>query len=286
MHHAFTVDVEEWFHGIPINEQVGRAAKYRLHVGLDVLLQLMTEYQVRGTFFVLGPVARDSPQLIQRIANSGHELGCHGWSHELLYRITPQRMYEETLRATEIIADVTGKRVTSYRAPLFSITKQSLWSLEVLAKLGYLYDSSIFPVRNWRYGIADFERRPHLIQTLEGPIFEFPLSTRRVLGCNMPVSGGAYFRIYPYWLTSANFRTFERENRPVIFYLHPWELDIDQPRVRFYWKARLTHYFNLGSTVGKLRRLLGDFKFVPLGEMLDDHIAVSKSKLQASTKWS
>jgi polysaccharide deacetylase family protein (PEP-CTERM system associated) len=275
--HAFTVDVEDWYHGIPVDHRLKAAAERRLHVGLDQLLDLMATAGVRGTFFCLGPLALEHPDVVRDIVRGGHELGCHGWSHDLLYHLTPAQMRDETSRAVEVLGDLTGVRTTAYRAAYFSITERSLWALDVLAGLGFRYDSSIFPVRNWRYGIEDFDPRPQIIQTGSGPILELPISVRRVLGHNMPVSGGAYFRIYPYALTKANFRAAEREQRPVVFYLHPWELDPGHPRIPFAWKARATHYVRLGSTVPKLRRLLRDFHFAPLGEVLEHAVPGTRS---------
>ncbi|MDO8435055.1 MAG: DUF3473 domain-containing protein [Candidatus Binatus sp.] len=267
--HAFTVDVEDWFNGIPIAETTRRGAARRLEVGLNRLLDLLNEHRVRATFFVLGPIAREYPALIRKIADAGHEMGCHGWSHDLLYAMNRERLHDETRRATDAIADATGRRVVAYRAAYFSVTRESMWALEVLAKLGYRYDSSIFPVRNWRYGIADFGSHPRRLETAEGPLFEFPISVRRVMGRNIPASGGAYFRIYPYSVTRSNFRAAERDRQPIVFYLHPWELDPDHPRIRFHWKPWITHYVNLGATSNKLARLLRDFRFAPLGEVLE-----------------
>ena len=277
MDHAFTVDVEDWYQGIPISEPSRRSAARRLEVGLGLLLDLLAERGTHGTFFLLGPVVQEHPGLVRRIAAEGHELGCHGWSHDLVYEMTPERFRAETERARGVIADLTGVAVTAYRAAYFSVTRRSLWALEILARLGFRYDSSIFPVRNWRYGIPDFDPRPQRLETPSGPIYELPITVRRVLGRNMPVSGGAYFRIYPYAITRANFRAVEREGRPLVFYLHPWELDPDHPRVPFHWRARLTHYANLRSTVPKLRRLLEEFRFQPLGQVLEQRLAPKPS---------
>ncbi len=271
--HAFTVDVEDWYQGIPIPETSRTRAERRLHVGLDRLLELLDAAQVRGTFFLLGPIALEHPQLVRRIHAGKHEIGCHGWSHDLLYTLTPERMRDETRRANDAISSITGAPVTAYRAAYFSVTRASFWALEVLAGLGFKYDSSIFPVRNWRYGIPDFDPRPQRIDTAAGPIFELPISIRRLFGRNVPITGGAYLRIYPYALSRANMRAAEAAGTPTVFYLHPWELDPDHPRVPFPWKPRLTHYVNLRSTEPKLRRLLQEFRFGPLGEVLEHALA-------------
>ncbi len=268
MRHAFTVDVEDWYQGIPIATKIESSAERRLDRGLNVLIDLLAEYGIRATFFLLGPVVVENPRAVRRIAEAGHELGCHGWSHDFVYAMTPDRFRDETRRSAGVIADLTGRPVTAYRAAYFSITRRSLWALEILADLGFLCDSSIYPVRNWRYGIPDFDPCPQRIATPAGPIWEVPISVRRVLGRSVPVSGGAYFRLYPYAVTRANFRAIERARRPVVFYLHPWELDPTHPRVAFDWRARLTHYANLRSTEPRLRRLLGEFQFGTLSEVI------------------
>lgn len=265
--HAFTVDVEDWYQGIDLGGRTTGTLERRLSYSLDLLLELLAQHGVRGTFFWLGLAAADHPRLVRQVADAGHEIGCHGWSHDPIYTMTPQRFRDEIGRALALLADLAGGPVSAYRAAFFSITRRSLWALEILAALGFRYDSSIFPVRNWRYGIPDFYPWPQQLDTPAGPIYELPISVRRVIGRTIPVSGGAYFRIYPYALTRSNLRALERAGRPAIFYIHPWELDCDHPRLSFYWKARLTHYANLRSAGAKLRRLLREFAFVPLSEI-------------------
>ena len=268
MKHAFSVDVEDWYQGIPISADSKMTAERRLDKGLDPLLDVLAAARVRGTFFILGPLVTLHRASIKRIADAGHEIGCHGWSHDLIYHMTPDRFEEETRQARDRIADVVGKPVIAYRAAYFSVTRRSLWALEVLARLGFRYDSSIFPIRNWRYGIDDFNRDPVRVDTPSGPIWEFPISVLERWGRTLSVSGGAYFRIYPYALTKANFARCEKAGRPVNFYLHPWELDPYHPRVDFHWKPRFTHYVNLKSTKRKLERLLGEFRFGSIADVI------------------
>ena len=268
MLHAFTVDVEDWFDGIPIAPERKVSAERRLHLGMDVLTGAMAERSARGTFFLLGPVALDYPQLVRNLVSAGHEIGCHGWSHDLLYTMTPERFRSETADAKKAIEDIAGTPVTAYRAAYFSITRQSFWALEILAELGFRCDSSVFPVKNWRYGIPDFDAAPGRVPTPSGAIHEFPVSVVGYAGRRLPAGGGAYFRIYPYALTRAHVRRLENEGRPMVFYIHPWEFDPDHPRVPLHWKPRLTHYWNLRSTHGKLLRLLSDFSFESLGRVM------------------
>ncbi len=270
--HAFSVDVEDWYHGIPVTNAMKGEATPRLERGLQVLLDLLGENEARATFFILGPLVARHAAILRRIAADGHELGCHGWSHDLVYQMDRARFADETRRARDAISDLTGRPVEAFRAPYFSITRQSLWALEVLAELGFKYDSSVFPVRNWRYGIADFSRDPVLMETAAGQLWEFPISVMERYGQTIPVSGGAYFRLYPYSLTRSNFRMQERQGRPVIFYLHPWELDPDHPQLSFAWKPRFTHYANLQSTRPKLVRLLREFRFGAIGDVIASRV--------------
>ena len=270
MKHAFTVDLEDWYHGVPIAAETKASAERRLHVGTDLLLEELAKGGHKATFFALSLIAREHPAILRRISDAGHDVGSHGLSHDLIYEMSPDRFRDETRRSICDLEQCIGRKIDSYRAAYFSVTKRSLWALEILASEGVRFDSSIFPVKNWRYGIPDYSRRPTVVETAAGPLLEFPISTRRVLGRNLPTTGGSYFRIYPYALTRANIRAAERENRPIVFYLHPWELDPQHPFVSFKRKAMLTHYANLGSTLPKLRRLCSEFQFTTLREVLSD----------------
>ncbi len=275
LRHVFTVDVEDWYHGIPIDELQRASAEERLHYSLDMLLQILADYEVKGTFFWIGPLAVKYPFLVRKVVKMGHTIGCHGWTHDFVYNMSHERFRCETRRALKTLTDITGKPIVAYRAPYFSITKKSFWALDILASLGFQYDLSIFPVRNWRYGIPNFDPRPRQLQTSTGNIYVIPASVRQVLGYNIPSSGGAYFRIYPYKLTRSNFMKAEVYKCPIAFYIHPWELDANHPRISFYWKARMTHYFGLQSTKSKLHRLLQDFSFGSLSEVIEDYLLSS-----------
>lgn len=259
--HAFTVDVEEWYHPIRFYRNTG-APPSRLRVGMDRLLGLLDAHGVRATFFWVGETARAHPRLVRRLADAGHQTGCHSLRHDrMVYDLHPDAFRADTAQALDILQQLTGGAVRAYRAPCFSITRASLWALEVLAELGITVDSSIFPVRNWRYGIPGFPRRPHPVAATGGRLWEAPLSVRSIGPAAVPAAGGAYFRIYPYALTAANLRDAERRGHPAVFYLHPWELDPAHPFARFHWKAWATHYWGLGRTEPRLRRLLRDFRF-------------------------
>jgi polysaccharide deacetylase family protein (PEP-CTERM system associated) len=268
---ALTIDFEDWYQGLEIphsdwdgfEDRIGRSGRH--------LLEILAAAGARATFFVLGYVAERHPELVREIREAGHEIGTHGYSHTLIYRQTPELFKQELTRAVGALQDITGEKPLGHRAPFFSITRQSLWALDILAELGLRYDSSIFPVKNYRYGIEDAPRWPYSLQAGGAPLYEFPITTWRVFGVNVPVSGGAYFRIYPYAFTRAALRAAAAGGQPMVFYLHPWEIDPEHPRIPLPRRIAATHYFNLGATEGRLKRLLRDFRFAPMSEVLGVH---------------
>lgn len=264
---ALTVDVEDYFHVAAFAPNIHRDSwatqESRVVGNTQRLLAIFDEFGVRGTFFVLGWVAERHPQLIKAIAARGHEIACHGFSHRLVYEQSPEEFYEETRHAKGLIENITGSAVLGYRAASYSIVRESLWALDILAELGFVYDSSIFPVHHDRYGIPDAVRIPHRLSTPnKNTIVEWPLSTATIFGCRLPVAGGGYFRLFPYWLTRWGLASINRtELRPFIFYLHPWEIDPAQPRVAASRLSRFRHYTNLRKCESRLRRLLSEFQF-------------------------
>ena len=264
---ALTVDVEDYFHVSALAPQIGRdtwdARESRVERNTQRLLDLFSDFGVRGTFFVLGWVAERHPQLVRDIAAQGHEIACHGFSHRLVYEQSQEEFRQETLRSKKLLEDAVGRAVLGYRAASYSIVRRSLWALDTLAEAGFAYDSSIFPVRHDRYGIPDAERMPHRLATPEGrSIVEWPLAAAPILGFRLPVAGGGYFRLLPYALSRWGLSSINRrEGQPFIFYLHPWEIDPDQPRVRASWLSRFRHYTNLDKCEARLRRLLREFRF-------------------------
>jgi polysaccharide deacetylase family protein (PEP-CTERM system associated) len=265
---ALTVDFEDWYQGLEIPYTRWAGYEDRLPASGRRLLALFAECNVHATFFILGAVAERHPELVREIASAGHEIATHGWSHTLVYEMTPETFRDELVRSIRLLETLTGQRIVGHRAPFFSITRRSLWALDILGEEGLHYDSSIFPVLNYRYGIEDAPRWPHPVREGVDGLIEFPISTWRVLGRNLPVAGGAYFRMFPYALTRTALRSINREGRPVVFYIHPWEVDPEHPRIPLPRRIAATHYFNLKSTEGRLRRLLGDFRFAPMKEVL------------------
>jgi polysaccharide deacetylase family protein (PEP-CTERM system associated) len=271
--HAFTVDVEDYYQveafAADVPRQQWSEFESRVVPNTRRILQLLEERGIRGTFYILGYVARQHPELVPEIQRAGHEIGCHGYGHQSLYHLTPDEFRDDLLLATEVLSDQAGERIRTYRAPNFSIRRDTLWGLEILADAGYIIDSSIFPVIHDRYGIPGAERAPHLCSTAAGRIWEFPPTVYRSPLGNVPVAGGGYFRLLPYAATEWCLRqTAERDRLPLMFYIHPWELDADQPRIKSSWKSRFRHYQNLGSTEQKLRRLLERFSFGTVTESL------------------
>jgi polysaccharide deacetylase family protein (PEP-CTERM system associated) len=217
---------------------------------------------VRATFFTLGWVARRHPDLVRRIVAAGHELASHGARHHRVAELTPQQFRDDVSGSKWLLEDLAGVEVRGYRAPSFSIGRNTLWAFEVLAGAGYAYSSSVFPIRHDLYGMPEAPRAPFRPFGLDGFV-EIPMTTVRIRGRNLPCSGGGYFRLLPYRYSRWGIERVNRvERRPAVFYFHPWEIDPDQPRQRgISWKSRLRHYTNLGRMAGRLERLLADFKW-------------------------
>lgn len=270
---AFTIDVEDYYHVSALASAIPRDTwgdrDSRVSASTERILAMLEERRIKGTFFVLGWVADKVPGLVKRIASLGHEVACHGYSHELIYRQTPSVFAEETKRSKSLLEDLSGQAVTGYRAASFSITPRSRWALDTLIELGFEYDSSIFPVRHDRYGMPGAAREPGFVLAPSGSrIVEFPMSTASFGPLRVPVSGGGYFRLLPYWFTRHGLRQINQEGLPFTFYLHPWEIDADQPRVDAGLVSRFRHYTNLSKCEGRLRRLLGEFNFTTMRNVL------------------
>ncbi len=271
MLNAFTIDFEDWYQGLEVykvntwHKFEDRIEKY-CHEFLDIL----ERHDTKATFFVLGYLAEKYPHLIKMIHQAGHEIGSHGYGHNQIFKLTPEEFNREIVRTNEAIMAVTGKQPIGFRAPIFSITGESLWAFNILAENGYVYDSSIFPVFNYRYGVVKSDRFRHIITAESGAqIVEIPVATARLFGVNLPVGGGAYFRIWPYAVTKWGFRQMNRTGNPAVFYVHPWEIDPDQPKAAMPKRIYLTHYYGLGSTRRKLHKLLSDFEFGSMSKVFD-----------------
>lgn len=270
---AMSVDVEDYFQVSAFERVVARAQwdgfESRVVKNTHALLEIFQRHGVRSTFFVLGWVAARYPSLVRTIADLGHEVASHGYHHELVYSLTPAQFREDVRRAKGVIEDAAGRRVSGYRAPSFTVTAASLWALDVLTEEGHDYDASIFPIHHDRYGIPDAPRFPHTLDRAAGSIVEVPGSTVRLAGTNLPVAGGGYFRLLPYaWTRWGISRVNRTERQPVTFYLHPWEIDPDQPRFKVSRTMAFRHYIGLGATRNRLDRLFTEFRFDSIASML------------------
>jgi polysaccharide deactylase family protein, PEP-CTERM locus subfamily len=274
-----TIDVEDYFMVSAFSDVI-RLHQWgnfetRIENNTMRVLNLIDKYSVKGTFFILGWVAERYPGIVKEIDRRGHEVACHSYCHRLVYDMTSEEFREDTRKAKAIIEDIIGKKISGYRAPSYSITENSIWALKILAEEGFKYDSSIFPIRHDRYGFPAYSRFPRMEETgTDGKILEIPLSTIKIVGENLPVGGGGYLRMYPLWFTHYAIRKLnEKENRSAIVYVHPWELDPDQPRLRGTKLSMFRHYMNLGKTENRLESLLDAFKFCSIRDMYQEKIS-------------
>ena len=275
MQNALTVDLEDYYQVTAFADSVGSTdwneRPSRVESNTEKLLDMLAAFGCRATFFTLGWIAEKYPKLIRKIADAGHEIACHSHLHRLVYSLSVGEFRLDTKRAKDILEEAGGCPVRGYRAPSFSVTRNSLWAFQVLAELGFTYDSSIYPIRHLNYGMPRGPRFPFLVETPAGPIVEFPMTTLAWGNMRSPIAGGAYLRLLPYRYTSWGIRYINRkENQPACVYLHPWELDAQQPRLPGSLTARMRHYFGLERTEAKVRRLLQDFDFMPLGALIQD----------------
>ncbi len=279
---ALTVDVEDYYQVEAFANVVRREDwthwQPRVEQNTHRLLDLFARRNVLGTFFILGWVARQHPRLVQEIAAAGHEIACHSYHHKLISAQTRQEFRQDLRQAKALLEDLTGEEVIGYRAPTYSITKDTLWALDILVEEGFRYDSSIFPIHHDRYGIPDAERHPYIIRRPAGEITEFPPSTVRVAGMNVPMAGGGYFRLLPYpFFRWGLHRINHSDRQPAIFMVHAWEVDPEQPLVAGTWLNVWRHRNNLHRTESRLEKLLVDFRFAPVREVLERREKVSET---------
>jgi len=278
---GLSVDVEDWFQVGAFENVIKRedwdSLTHRVERNSDAVLALFDEAGVKGTFFTLGWVAKRYPELMRRIADAGHEIASHGWSHERVFTMTAAEFGDDLDRAKQMIEDSSGKAVTGYRAPSFSIDKRTPWAHEVLAEKGYAYSSSVAPIAHDHYGWPEAPRfafKP----VVGSELIELPVTTAKFGGRTLAAGGGGFFRLLPYQFSSWAIRQVNKENvRPAIFYFHPWEIDPDQPRVENApIKSKLRHYTKLSAMAGKLKRLAGDFEWGRIDEIAKQQLADQK----------
>jgi polysaccharide deacetylase family protein (PEP-CTERM system associated) len=267
---AFTIDLEDWFQGLTsTNPQVNQwpAFESRVVPATLHLLEILRAYRVQATFFILGHVADYHPDLVDAIQADGHEIAIHGYWHRYISRLTPVEFSQELERSIKAIRPITGQMPIGHRAPYISVNRSMHWVFDILQEHGFLYDSSIFPIRNGYYGDPRASRFPYTAS--DAGFVEFPLSTVRLGGVNWPMAGGFYLRMLPYAFVRWAITRLNRLGQPAILYLHPWELDVDQPRHSVTPRERITHYAGRRRLATKLHRLFSEFQFAPLRTLLE-----------------
>lgn len=274
MINLLTVDVEDYFQVEAFKQHVERATwndfPVRVEQNTSVILDLLARQNIKGTFFILGWVAEKYPGLVKKIHSQGHEVASHGYDHQLIYTQKPDEFLEETKKSKTLLEELIGVEVCGYRAATFSITRESLWALELLVEAGFKYDSSIYPGRHDRYGIPGSPTHPYIINTAGSELVEFPISVLPLGKTVLPVAGGGYFRLFPYWFSRWAYQKINAAAKPVMFYIHPWEVDPQQPKIEgINLATRFRHYVNLSRCEHKLNLLVDDFKFGRVCDLLD-----------------
>ncbi|MCC6502887.1 MAG: DUF3473 domain-containing protein [Deltaproteobacteria bacterium] len=263
MRNALSFDIEDWFQVENMKGAISPGdwdtLELRVVSNTERILKILRDSGTKATFFVLGWVAERCPALVQEIARDGHELASHGYGHDLVYNLSRDRFREDIRRSKESIESISGRKIHGYRAPSFSITKESMWALDILKDEGFTYDSSVFPVSfHDRYGFDGCSSTPF---RWPNGLMEVPLTVYRIKGIALPLAGGGYFRLLPYMYFKYFFRKLNSRNERFTFYLHPWEIDPGQPRIKLPLSYRIRHYVNLRETEKYLTRLLEDFSF-------------------------
>lgn len=269
MVHAITVDVEDYFHTEAMSSVVPRhqwdAMPFRVERNTRVILESFARHNVRGTFFFLGWVAKRFPGLVKEVCAAGHELACHSFFHQAIFRLSPKEFREDTVLAKSVIEDAAGEPICGYRAPSFSMTPGTDWAIDILGELGFTYDSSVNPIKHDFYSNANAPRMPH--KRGKSQVTELPIATARIFGTNFPCGGGAYLRFFPQAYFRFAVQRLAKEGAAGMFYLHPWEVDPDQPRLRASWKSKLRQYTGLRRMQPGLEALISRYRFAPIREI-------------------
>lgn len=261
-----TVDLEDWYqvHSLRHIVRYEEWEEYedRIEIGTKKLLNILDEYKTKATFFVLGWIAEKHPGLIKLIRSRGHEIASHGYAHKLIYEQDPKNFERDLIKSIDILEALIGKKVEGYRAPSWSIMRETLWALDVLAENDIKYDSSIYPTTNYQFGLPNADRHPGTIETPSGhKLLEIPPSIFKFLTKSIPIAGGFSLRAYPYWFTKHQIKRLNENGLRAVIYLHPWELDAEHPKIKLPLKSRIVHYFRLDKVETNLRNLLKYFRF-------------------------
>ncbi len=273
-HNFLTIDLEDWFHSSLMENLSINWNNHSLHRivrNTELLLKILDRFHVKATFFVLGWIAEVYPEIVRNIHDLGHEIASHGYSHKLVYNQTEEQFEEDLIQANHFIIKACGIKPLGYRAPSWSVTREMDWFYKVLARNGYQYDSSVFPIKTFLYGIPDAPRFPFIMKASNYSIIEIPSSTYRILGRNVPFAGGFYFRAIPYWLVKRFYQATNNKKHPVNFYIHPFDLDDEEPHIQALNKRdRFIQYHGRKHCQMKLIRLISDFQFTRLDNYISD----------------
>lgn len=274
MKNAFTCDVEDYYQVEALKSFISRedweSYPSRVEQNTQKILDVLKKKNVKGTFFILGWLAQRFPQIVKDIAQDGHEIASHGFAHIMITHQSKDEFREDIHRSKSILENLTGQAVYGYRAPSFSITPKTEWALDILIEEGFGYDSSIFPIRHDLYGFPGAAPFLHKIKRNGGAIWEFPPTTLRLFGMNIPIAGGGYLRLLPLPFIRWGFKKINHINQSALVYIHPWEMDPEQPRIKAKFLSRFRHYTNLHKTEKKLKALLNQFSFCPIEDILKD----------------
>lgn len=277
MLNILSVDVEEWFHPEALQHLYPHSEwsklDSRVNENVEKLLQLFSTKKAKATFFILGWIAKNHPGVIKKIVEQGHEIASHGNNHKMLTKMSPEEFEEDLAESIKILEDTSGQRVLGFRAPTFSVVKKTFWSFEIMEKLGLIYDSSVYPIWHDRYGVPDAPRQKYLaFRKSRRFLTEFPMSTVKLLGKNIPFGGGGYLRIYPNWLTIKGIKSVNKEGFPAILYMHPWEFDTGQTRLNLGKLQSLRHYYNIDKNLIKLSELLDQFSWTNFKTLISEKV--------------
>lgn len=288
MLNAFTIDLEEYFQVSKFEHVLTRERWHdlpsRVRSNTIRILELLDEYECRATFFTVGWVADKYKDLIREIAAAGHEIGSHSYWHRRVSDISPQEFREDIQKCKSVLEDASGEEVRAFRAPTYSIIDSSKWAWDVLLEEGFQIDSSVFPIQHHRYGNPDANRFLHQIVRDAGTIIEFPLSTMKIAGSTVPIVAGGYLRFFPYLFTKLGINRINKaEKKPAVIAFHPWELDPHHPIPRVSLLKRIRHKININTTESKLRKLLTDFQFGTIKEVVEQHFKNEQGTLTKLT---
>jgi polysaccharide deacetylase family protein (PEP-CTERM system associated) len=264
---VLTIDMEDWFHSLDYNSSNWSNYQRRIEYGTKDILDVIAEKKSKATFFVLGDVAVNHPNLIKQIYKEGHEVGSHGFDHKFIYKQSKEEFRNDLRKSINLLSDIIGDEIITYRAPYFSIIKESIWAFDILKEEGIKIDSSIFPVINHRYGIPDNPRLPY---QLSNGVWEWPITTYKTFLGNIPFAGGFYFRFFPGVLSRFFISSLQNKQEPILFYFHPWEFDYEQPKfeeISYFLKFR--HYYGLKNNLFKLKELLNNVITISISEGID-----------------